>query len=301
MITKYPVTLIFIDEKKNHENALPQIGKEQYQDVKCFENYDEFENFMENPNYIGVSILLFVHVFRLEGYKGKKRNSTWKMIKREYKNLKIHWATSDNPGATADEIDEQRNTYKYDEISDFIDSGDLEPILVSNSKTVNIKKTDMNENFIFLSHSSKDKVIVTSFFEKVLRLGLNISKDNIFFSSHPSSGITTGEDIPDSLKDALNKMSLFIQYVSDDYKSSEVCLNEMGAAWLKLPKNRIITLKSKDIKFDDLGFINVQRIGLCINKKNDLLSITRDFKELFSFDPVDYNNKVDEFLLENGF
>ena len=92
-----------------------------------------------------------------------------------------------------------------------------------------------------ITHSSKDEVVVTSFFEKVLRLGLNISKDNIFFSSHPSSGIATGEDIPDSLKDALNKMTLFIQYVSDDYKSSEVCLNEMGAAWLKLPKNRIIT------------------------------------------------------------
>lgn len=301
MTTKYPVTLIFIDEKENHKKALPQIGKEQYQDVICFEEYNEFENFMENSNNSELSILLFIHVFRLEGYKGKKLNTTWKIIKREYKNLKTHWVTSDKPGATADEIGEQRNTYKYDEIPDYIDSGDLVPILISDSKKVSVTKTEMNKNYIFLSHSSKDADIVTLFFEKILRLGLNISKDDIFFSSHPSTGITTGEDIPDSLKEALNRMTIFIQYVSDDYKSSEVCLNEMGAAWLKLPKNRIISIKAKCLKFSDLGFINVQRIGLCIDKKNDLLSITRDFKELFSFDPVDYNNKVDEFLSENRF
>jgi hypothetical protein len=301
MKTRYPVTLIFIDEKENHKKALLQIGKEQYQDVICFEEYLEFENFMDNPNHSGLSILLFIHVFRLEGYKGKKYNSTWKLIKTEFRGLGIHWVTSDKAGATGDEINEPRNTYKYDEIPEFIEKGDLVPILISNSKNINVLNFDMNKNYIFLSHSSKDKDIVTSFFEKILRLGLNVSKDDIFFSSHPSTGITTGEDIPDSLKEALNRMTLFIQYVSEDYKSSEVCLNEMGAAWLKLSKNRIITIKSKGLKFSDLGFINVQRIGLCIDKKNDLLSITRDFKELFSFDPVDFNNKVDEFLIENGF
>ena len=299
MAIKYPVTLIFIDEKANHKNALPQIGIEQYQNVVCFEVYNDFENFMENANNKDLTILLFIHVFRLEGFKGKKRNSIWKIIKREYKNLKIHWVTSDKPGATADEINEQQNTYKYDDIPDYIDSKDLVPILISETKEDKLNNLSMKKEYIFISHSSEDKVIVTSFFEKVIRLGLDISKNDVFYSSHSSTGISTGEDIPDALKNALNKMTLFIQYISDDYKSSEVCLNEMGAAWLKLPKNRMITLKAPNLGFSDLGFINVQRFGLCVDNKDDLLSITRDYKDLFDFDPVDYNNKVDDFISEN--
>lgn len=300
METKYPITLIFIDEIDNHNNAKPQIGIEQYQDVICFEEYKDFENFMENPANQDLSILLFIHVFRLENFKGKKRNSIWKIINREYHNLKIHWVTSDKPGATADEINEQHNTYKYDDIPDYIDSGDLVPKSISETKNNYSNNLNMN-NYIFISHSSEDEVIVTSFFEKILRLGLGISKNDVFYSSHPSTGISTGEDIPDSLKNALEKMTLFIQYISDDYKASEVCLNEMGAAWLKLPKNRIITLKAPNLGFSDIGFINVQRIGLCIDNKDDLISITRDYKDLFDFDPVDFYKKVNDFIIENGF
>jgi hypothetical protein len=299
MAKKYPVTLLFIDEKKNHEKALPQIGEEQYQRVVCFETFPEFENFMENPINVNLSVLLFIHVFRLEDLKGYK-NANRKIITREYPNLKIHWVTSDKPGATSDEINQQHNTFKYDEIPDLIDSGDLIPMYISNAKEIK-PNIIMNKDYIFISHSSEDKTIVTSFFENLIRLGLNISKNDVFFSSHPSTGIPTGEDIPDSLREALNRMTLFIQYISDEYKASEVCLNEMGAAWLKLPKKRIITLKAPKLSFSDLGFINVQRIGLCIDKKDDLLSIIRDYKDLFDFDPVDYNNKVDKFILENGF
>lgn len=301
MAKKYPVTLLFIDEKENHKKALPQIGEDQYLGIECFGTYQEFENFMENPKNKDLSILLFIHVFRLENFKGKKHNINWKIIKREYKNLKIHWVTSDKPGATADEINEHHNTYKYDDIPDYIDSEELVPILISETKNSSnlFNKVNMGKEYIFISHSSEDKKIVTSFFEKIIRLGLNISKNDVFFSSHPSTGIPTGEDIPDSLKNALEKTTLFIQYVSKDYKANEVCLNEMGAAWLKLPKNRIITLKAPGLDFCDLGFINVQRIGLCIDKKDDLLSIIRDYKDLFDFDPVDFNKKIDEFIFEN--
>jgi hypothetical protein len=299
MPKKYPVTLLFIDDKENHEKAKPQIGIDQYIGVKCFETYMEFENFMENLQNSNLTILLFIHVFRLEELKGFD-SANRIIIAREYPNLNIHYVTSNQPGATGDKINQQHNTFKYDEIPEFIQKGVLSPIKISDAKKYYSKGIVENDNYIFISHSSKDKEIVTSFFEKIIRLGLNVSKNNVFYSSHSSTGIATGEDIPDLLKAALNKMTLFIQYISEDYKASEVCLNEMGAAWIKLPKNRIIILKAPNLKFNDLGFLNLQRIGLCIERKNDLLSLTRDYNDFFDFDPVDLNNKVDEFISANS-
>jgi hypothetical protein len=300
MIKKYPVILIFIDENENYEKSLSLIGKEMYQDVKNFENFEDLRNFLENPENQSFEVLLFIHVFRNDGLKGFN-HANKNLIRREFPNLDIHWVTSDKPGATGELIKQTYNTYRYDDIADLIDNGKLIPKKVSILKYSNLNIENMEKEFIFISHSSNDKKIVTSFFENVLRLGLDISKGDVFYSSHPSTGISTGLDIPDSLKEALQKMTLFIQYVSNDYKMSEVCLNEMGAAWLKLPKNRIITLKAPDLGFNELGFINVQRIGLCINKRDDLLGIIRDYKSLFNFDPVDFVNKVEKFLKDNGF
>ncbi|MDD2634538.1 MAG: hypothetical protein PHW82_03465 [Bacteroidales bacterium] len=134
MAKKYPITLLFIDEKENHNNALRQIGAEQFQGVECFETYQEFENFMENPKNKDLSVLLFIHVFRLEDYKGYKHDASWKIIKREYPSLEIHWITSDKPGATSDAINQQHNTFKYDDIPEYIDSKVLMSIEVSSTK-----------------------------------------------------------------------------------------------------------------------------------------------------------------------
>lgn len=158
-----------------------------------------------------------------------------------------------------------------------------------------------NSEYIFISHSSKDREIVTSFFENILRLGLDISQQHIFYTSHPASEIHLGEDIPDELKSALNKMTIFIQYISKNYKKSEVCLNEMGAAWVRLPKNKILILKAPDVTFEDLGFLNIKRLALSINKKEDLLKISESYKHLFNFSSSNYAIKVDKFLQENGF
>jgi len=164
-----------------------------------------------------------------------------------------------------------------------------------------VQRNDSKNEYIFISHSSDDEKIVTSFFDNLLRLGLDISQKNLFYSSNPSTGISLGEDIPDALKEALNKMTIFIQYVSKSYKKSEVCLNEMGAAWVRLPKNKILTLKAPDVKFKELGFLNIQRLALSINKKEDLLKISENYQNIFDFSSTDYALKVDKFLDDNGF
>lgn len=300
MTDKYPVTLVFIDEISHYKESLTQIGVDQYIGTENFENYRDFENYIENFGNSDYLILLFIHVFRLDGLKGYN-NPIKGQIKRKYPQIKIHWVTGDKPGETSDIIHEHNNTYKYDEIADYIDNGALKPIKIKDLKMRNGESKANNEEYIFLSHSSDDIDIVTSFVENILRLGLNVSRKNIFLSSHPSTGIPTGENIPDCLKEKLEKMTLFIQYVSDNYKKSEICLNEMGAAWYKLPKSKIITLKAPDLKFSDLGFLNVQRIGLSINKKEDLHKLFCDYNCLFNSNAADFYQKVDKFISENRF
>jgi len=295
---KYPVTLIFIDEPGNFKKkAKPLIAVSLFQDIQNFSTYEELKLFLEKQDP-DLMILLFVHVFRNVNYKGVKRKDIAE-IERFYKNLPIYFVTSDKAIETGEAINKPYDTFTYYEIPDLIDKNKLLPKRVSEIEDQNID-SDTNSQFIFISHSSKDKEIVTSFFENLLRLGMDIPRKNIFYSSHPSTGITTGGDIPDELKEALKKMTIFIQYLSSDYKKSEVCLNEMGAAWLKLEKKNIITLKAPNLKFKDLGFLNVQRIGIRINNKDDLLKIAEDYKNLFDFNTVDFNNKVDKFLKENN-
>lgn len=299
MAQKIPVTLVFLDEKDNYEKSLEQIGTSIFQNVKNVTNFQELKEFIDNSDE-SIKILLFIHVFRNQQYKGFKKGHRIE-IEHHYPRLRINWVTSDQAPQTGEKINKPHDTYRYDEIAELIENEKLIPISIREIKNVSLTKIDSDEEYIFISHSSNDEKIVTSFFENLLRLGLDISAKNIFYSSHPASGIALGEDIPDELKKALNKMTIFIQYVSKSYKKSEVCLNEMGAAWVRLPKNKILILKAPDVKFKDLGFLNIQRLALSINKKEDLLKISENYKNIFDFSSTDYALKVDKFLKDNGY
>lgn len=297
-IPKIPITLIFLDEPDNYTKSLGQIGVSVFQDVKNVSSFNELDNFIQSaPDEL--DILLFIHVFRNQKLKGFKKGHRIE-IEHAYPNLRINWVTSDQAIQTGEKINRPHDTYRYDEIAELIENKKLIPITIKELKYTSPNNEGTGE-YIFISHCSADEPIVTSFFEKLLRLGLDIQSKNIFYSSHPSTGIVTGEDIPDDLKNALNKMTIFIQYVSKAYRKSEVCLNEMGAAWVRLPKRNIITIKAPDVKFKDLGFLNIQRIALNINKKADLLKIADDYGNLFDFSSTNYSLKVDEFLRDNGF
>lgn len=85
---------------------------------------------------------------------------------------------------------------------------------------------------IFISHSSKDKSVVESFINSILRLGCGLQPNDVLCSSIEATGIKTGKDI----RDYLQKQLLFCDYVffmiSDNYLNSPICLNEMGGAWV---------------------------------------------------------------------
>ncbi|MWW25020.1 toll/interleukin-1 receptor domain-containing protein [Algibacter lectus] len=158
----------------------------------------------------------------------------------------------------------------------------------------------MDKIKIFISHSSKDILLVESFVKHILRLGLDIPASRIFCTSMEGHGIRSGEYIPDRLKTEIQLASLALLFISDNYKKSEICLNEVGAAWASLEKTNVIPILLPEINFNQLGFLDLNRLGLKIGDKKDILKFINDNKtELnptFNLELV--HEHIEEFLKE---
>lgn len=106
---------------------------------------------------------------------------------------------------------------------------------------------------IFVSHSSKDKGIIDIFVKNILRLGLNFDSDEIFCTSSEGMGIKSGEDWRKAIKNSIMQAEVILLMISPNYKASEVCLNEMGAAWVTDAK--VIPMLMGDILYQKVGVV----------------------------------------------
>ncbi len=80
---------------------------------------------------------------------------------------------------------------------------------------------------LFLSHSSKDIAIVGAFVDFMYKIGL--TEKDIVCTSVASTKIPVNEDIYEYLNTLLSDERIFvIFFLSDNYYSSPVCLNEMS-------------------------------------------------------------------------
>ena len=86
---------------------------------------------------------------------------------------------------------------------------------------------------IFISHSTDDQPIVEKFVTLLEQMG--VKQNQLFCSSVPGYGIPQGAgDLYDFIRSEMNNDNLFvIMMLSQNYYNSPVCLNEMGAAWVK--------------------------------------------------------------------
>lgn len=89
---------------------------------------------------------------------------------------------------------------------------------------------------IFISFSNKDNLILKSFVDRILKLGLQINAETINCTGIESSKPKTGEDFKNWIKNNILNSNIIIQLLSMNYKNSEVCLNELGASWLSPAK-----------------------------------------------------------------
>ncbi len=86
---------------------------------------------------------------------------------------------------------------------------------------------------IFISHATTDKPIVEKFVTMLEQMG--VKQNQLFCSSIVGYGIPQGAgDLYDFIRNEMSNDNLFvIMMLSQNYYNSPVCLNEMGAAWVK--------------------------------------------------------------------
>lgn len=156
---------------------------------------------------------------------------------------------------------------------------------------------------LFLSHSSKDVKIVEKFVNFMYKIGL--TEKDMICTSVSSTKIPVCEDIYEYLRSILSNEEIFaIFFLSDNYYSSPVCLNEMGALWLKKAESLNILLPGFD--YDDIrGVASKNKIGIKLGICDNLTKASfNDFKAILEdkFDvDISYNRweeARDKFLNE---
>lgn len=120
----------------------------------------------------------------------------------------------------------------------------------------------MGRTKLFLSHSEKDAKVVSAFVHFMFSIGLK--EEDMFCSSSPELHIPICEDIYQYLREQLDNEKVYVIYfLSDNYYNSPVCLNEMGAAWVKQAHHLAILLPG--FGFNNMkGVIGSQKVGISL-------------------------------------
>lgn len=152
---------------------------------------------------------------------------------------------------------------------------------------------------IFISHSSADKEIVKAFVEKILMLGCGFEKDDIFCTLN-SDAIDLGDDFRNSIIENMRCCDYIFLMISENYRQSEICHNEVGAAWALQDTKRVIPLKFPNLSFSqaDLGVLNVVKQAGSINNKQQITKIYDDLCKGYGIqhDLPKFVQYLDEFI-----
>lgn len=149
---------------------------------------------------------------------------------------------------------------------------------------------------IFISHSSLDKDIVDLFKNIILNAGLGILDKDIAYTSAPETGVPTGGNIPRYIKENIADSDFVFFMISDNYRKSEICLNEMGTAWA-LDKN-VKPLLLHNVSFKSVGWLYGMNLCAKINDAERLDELRDEFLDKYDFCPktVAWNRCRNQFL-----
>ena len=160
------------------------------------------------------------------------------------------------------------------------------------------------KNKIFISHSELDREAVNLFVELLYAIGVphptQDTKSNfIFCSSHPSHYINNGDPNKLKVKEELQKSDTFyVLWYSDNYFSSQCCLNEAGAIWV----NNRLYQEILEPDFDSLkikGLLDSQPVWLRADDKYRLNDFKNQIIEMFGLEMPGENhweNSRDKFI-----
>lgn len=132
---------------------------------------------------------------------------------------------------------------------------------------------------IFISHSSKDKAIVEHFVDDILQLGVGLDDKDIFCTSIEDMAIHNGEDIRHHIHTNVKGAEYSIILFSQNYKQSEICLNEMGAVWAYDANVRYYILP--DMNFSEIGWLTSSKQAESITSRTALDALQKELIESF--------------------
>lgn len=151
-------------------------------------------------------------------------------------------------------------------------------------------------NKFFVSHSSRDEVIVKAFIKEILKIGCGF-KDSEIFCTLDSSAIKTGDDFREKIVENMQASDFILLFISQNYNESEVCKNELGAAWA-MKNKRVLPFVLPGTSFEQMGFLNIVKQGAVITDKRKLDEFYNEVCEYFSIssDWPAFNKAKEDFV-----
>lgn len=186
----------------------------------------------------------------------------------------------------------QEHMDKYDE-DKIVHLSALEAIVKC---IISLEEPNLGCKKIFISHSSKDEVIINGFIEKILIIGCGFKISDIFCTLDHTA-IRTGDDFRNEIIKNMKGCDYILCMISDNYRNSEVCQNEMGAAWAMEGK-RVLPFKFPNIEFKEIGFLNVVKQAADITDKSKLDELYEELCKCYDLeiDWKNYNKQKEAFV-----
>lgn len=149
---------------------------------------------------------------------------------------------------------------------------------------------------IFISHSSVDAKLIECFVKEILMLGCGFKESDIFCTLDHTA-IRTGDDFRNEIVEKMKGCDYIFLMISDNYQKSEVCQNEVGAAWA-LDNKRILPFVFPNVSFKDIGFLNVVKQGAKLNDRTKLDELYKELADYYNFTPdwINFNKRTSDFL-----
>ncbi|MCL6247113.1 toll/interleukin-1 receptor domain-containing protein [Acinetobacter sp. ANC 4945] len=164
--------------------------------------------------------------------------------------------------------------------------GILKAVLEDFNETLDYSASNQSTNSnikelkkIFISHATKDKVIIEEIIELLESIG--VESEQIFCSSFEGYGIPLGENFLEKIRKELSSDVLVLFVLTENFYESKVCLCEMGAAWA-LSKQHI-PIVVPPLSYSDIQGVIPLTQGLIINDITKLNSFKERIEELFKF------------------
>lgn len=161
---------------------------------------------------------------------------------------------------------------------------------------VSLEEPIVGSKKIFISHSSEDEVVINGFIEKILMLGCGFKKSDIFCTLDHTA-IRTGDYFRDEIIKNMKGCDYILCMISDNYRKSEVCQNELGAAWAMTGK-RVLPFKFPNINFKEIGFLNVVKQTADLTDKSKLDELYDELCRFYDLpqDWRNFNQQKDDFI-----